>query len=196
MTALLEAARDVLDWLDRRSWRSCLIGGLAVQRWGEPRLTNDADVTVLVDLGLEERFIDEVLREFAPRRPDARVFALRYRVLLVETAGGAPLDLALGTTGFECETLERASTWTVQPGLTLFTCSAEDLVVHKSVAARPRDIADIEGIVIRQFDRLDVGLVRRWLTAFSDVAENPDIGRPFEVALARERRRREAQGTT
>jgi hypothetical protein len=54
-----------------------VIGGLAVQRWGEPRLTRDVDVTVIVALGSEERMVDQALSQFAARREDARVFALR-----------------------------------------------------------------------------------------------------------------------
>ena len=66
-----------------RGWRSCIIGALAVQRWGEPRLTRDVDVSLLTGFGTEAAFIDRLLATFAPRRPDARAFALEYRVLLL-----------------------------------------------------------------------------------------------------------------
>ena len=29
-----------------QGWRFCIIGGLALQRWGEPRLTRDVDIEV------------------------------------------------------------------------------------------------------------------------------------------------------
>lgn len=41
MSALLEAAKEVCEWVDGQRLASCVIGGLAVQRWGEPRLTRD-----------------------------------------------------------------------------------------------------------------------------------------------------------
>lgn len=32
----------------------CIIGGVALQCWGEPRLTADADLSVLVEAGSED----------------------------------------------------------------------------------------------------------------------------------------------
>src|ERR1017187_4944246 len=40
---LFEAARQLEVFCDRQGWRSCFIGGIAVQRWGEPRVTLDVD---------------------------------------------------------------------------------------------------------------------------------------------------------
>ena len=37
-----------------RQWRSCLIGGIDVIRWGEPRLTRDVDLTLFVGSGAED----------------------------------------------------------------------------------------------------------------------------------------------
>ena len=65
----------------------------------------------------------------------------------------------------------------------LRTCSAEDLVVYKLVAARPQDVLDVQGIVRRQSDRLDVDRIRRWGGVFAELKEDPDLLRPFEDAL-------------
>ena len=185
MTAIVEAAREILDWLDAAGWRACVIGGLAVQRWGEPRLTQDVDLTVLVGLGDEARFIDGVLGRFDGRRPDARLFALTYRVLLVRASVGVPLDMALGSTQFEVDSVDRSSNWEIEPGRVIRTCSAEDLVVHKLIAGRPRDVADVESIVARQLGHLDSERVRRTLAAFAELKEDPELSRPFERALVR-----------
>jgi hypothetical protein len=187
VSTILAAASEVLTWLSEDQWPACIIGGLAVQRWGEPRLTRDVDLTVIVALGSEERMVDRALSHFAARREDARAFALRYRVLLVRASNGVALDLALGATGFEIESVTRSSPWEIEPGRALRTCSAEDLIVHKLVAGRPRDGADIEGIVARQRGRLDVGRIRRWADAFAELTEHPELSRPFEAALARAR---------
>ncbi|MDO8835117.1 MAG: hypothetical protein Q7V01_05950, partial [Vicinamibacterales bacterium] len=69
------------------------------------------------------------------------------------------------------------------------TCSAEDLIVHKLVAGRTRDVADIEGIVARQLSSLDVAQVRMWVALLAELKEDPDMGRPFEQALAQASRR-------
>lgn len=57
-----------------RGWRFSLIGGIALQRWGEPRQTVDVDLTLLTGFGGEGPFIDTLLEHFEPRLTDARDF--------------------------------------------------------------------------------------------------------------------------
>lgn len=47
MNGLFSAAELVQDLCEREGWEFCFIGGLAVQRWGEPRVTRDVDLTLL-----------------------------------------------------------------------------------------------------------------------------------------------------
>lgn len=183
MTPLFDAARELIHFLDSARFISCLIGGLAVERWGEPRLTLDVDATVLAEYGTEVQVIDAVLGRFAARRPDAREFALAHRVLVVRASNGVDLDLSLAAFEFEREVLNRATPYEFEPGVGLLTCSAEDLIVYKAVAGRPRDIGDIETVVRRQGRRLDVDRVRRWLRVFAELKEDPDLARAFEDAL-------------
>ena len=63
MNALFAAAVALESFCRTHQWRLCVIGGLAVQRWGEPRQTRDVDVTILTGLGGEERVIDPLLAE-------------------------------------------------------------------------------------------------------------------------------------
>ena len=189
MTPLFDAARELLLFLDLSGFTSCLIGGLVVERWGEPRLTRDVDATVLAEDGTEARVIDAVLARFAARRPDARAFALANRVLTLRASNGVDLDLSLAAFEFEREALDRATPYEFEPGLSPLTCGAEDLIVYKAVAARPRDIDDIATVVNRQGRRLDVERVRRWLRVFAELKEDPDIGRPFEDSLRKAIRR-------
>ncbi len=45
MTPLFEAALELQSFFARRQWQFCLIGGIALLRWGEPRFTRDVDET-------------------------------------------------------------------------------------------------------------------------------------------------------
>ena len=150
MNGLFAAAADVLSFCAERGWKCCVIGGVAVQRWGEPRQTRDVDLTLLTGLGGEEAFVDPILNHYRARIADARRFALDRRVLLVETAAGIPLDISLGGLPYEVAVVNRATRFDVAPGVGLTTCSAEDLVILKAFADRPQDWLDIEGIVVRQ----------------------------------------------
>ena len=57
MNELIRVAADVQGFCESRCWRFCLIGGLALQRWGEPRETVDVDLTLLTGFGGEDPFI-------------------------------------------------------------------------------------------------------------------------------------------
>jgi predicted nucleotidyltransferase len=123
-----------------------------------------------------------------PRRSDAREIALAYRVLLLRAANGVDLDVSLAAFEFEREVLDRASPFEFEPGVRLRTCSAEDLIVYKAVAGRPRDVGDIQTVVARQVRHLDVDRVRTWLRFFAEVKEEPDLAGVFEDALRKARR--------
>jgi hypothetical protein len=156
---IFAAALEVQAFCEGRGFRFCFIGGLALQRWGEPRLTQDVDVTVISGFGREPEYTDQFLSIFAPRIPDAREFALRHRVLLLLARNAIPLDVALGAMPFEERAVNRASPFPVAEGISLLTCSAEDLIVFKTFAGRAQDWIDVEGITLRQHRRLDEGRI-------------------------------------
>jgi hypothetical protein len=155
MRSLFLAAADLERFLIERGWRYCFIGGLALQRWGQPRLTNDVDVTILTGFGDETAYVDALLGRYQARIADARDFALTHRVLLLQSSEGIPIDVALGGIAFEEQLVSRATRYEFLPGVSLLTCSAEDLIVLKAFADRPRDWGDVETIIVRQRTHLD-----------------------------------------
>ena len=171
---LLFAAVRVQSMLRERGWRFCFIGGIAIQRWGNPRFTRDIDLTLLTGFGSEEGFIEQLLKELLPRRDDAREFALRHRVLLARTAEGVDVDIALGALPFEERTVARATPWEIREGLALTTCSAEDLLTHKVFAGRGVDWGDAEQILIRQYGTLNLAQVRNELQPLLELKGQPD----------------------
>lgn len=52
---------------------------------------------------------------------------------------------------------------------------AEDLLVHKGFAGREKDWLDVEGIVLRQRSRLDIGLVEAELHPLLDLKGTPRL---------------------
>lgn len=176
MKDLIEQALELQTLLDRQGWGFCFIGGIAVQRWGEPRLTRDIDITLLAGFGREEVFIDFLLERFESRVSDARSFAMQYRVLLLRTAQGTGIDIALGALPFEEEAVRRSTQLEYLPGIRLRTCTAEDLVVMKAFAGRPTDWNDVRGILVRQgTECLDWPYVLRQLQPLCEVKEAPEI---------------------
>ncbi len=175
MNALLDAALRLQQFCQSQNWQFCYIGGLAVQRWGEPRLTQDADMTLLTGFGNEPAYIDSLLAGYQGRVSDTRQFALQYRVLLLQDNNGIPLDIALGAMPFEEHSIDRATVYEIAPGYALVTCAAEDLVVHKAFANRPQDWLDIETIMIRQQGKLDFQIIWDELIPLAELKEDLDI---------------------
>ena len=175
MKTVLGAALEVQRYLSQAGERFCFIGGLALQRGGEPRLTRDVDVTVISPFGEEERSADRLLASFRPRIENAREFAVRNRVLLIESEGGIAIDVAFGAVPFEERCVARSSEWALAPDAVLRTCSAEDLVVLKAFASRPQDWLDVESVAVRQRRVLDWNLVFEELEPLAAVREVPGL---------------------
>lgn len=175
MIGLLREAQGVQTFLESHGWSFCFIGGIALLRWGEPRVTEDVDLTLFTGFGDEHPFVDALLGKFQGRIADAREFALAKRVLLLRTPAGDGLDVALGGLPFEKEMIQRSSPFDFQPDIRLRTCSAEDLVVLKAFAGRGQDWVDVEGIAYRQRSRLQWDAVFESLAPLVDLKGEPEI---------------------
>jgi hypothetical protein len=172
---VIRAAAELQTVCENEGWRFCFIGGLAVQRWGEPRETVDVDLTLLTGFGGEDRFVSTLVARFEPRIDEAAAFARANRVLLLRTRSGVGLDIALGGLPFEETAVGRSSPFTFPPDVSLRTCSAEDLIVLKAFADRPKDWVDVDGIILRQSGRLDWTYVRTHLAPLAELKEQPEI---------------------
>ncbi|MGI9115121.1 MAG: hypothetical protein ACR2FX_08830 [Chthoniobacterales bacterium] len=174
MNEVFRAAATLQEFCQRQKWRFCFIGGLAVQRWADPRQTEDAHLTLLTGFTGEDSYIDALLSAFAPRFTDERKLAPLRRVLFLQSSEGVALDIALGAVPFEEHSVERATDWKVEK-LRLRTCSAEDLIVHKAFAGRELDWADVTSIIMRQGRKLNVEQIWSELRPLVELKEEPEI---------------------
>lgn len=129
--------------------------------------------------------MDGLLERFQGRVADARGFALEHRVVLLRTPSGVGLDVALGGLPFEESAVDRASDFVYPDGITLRTCSAEDLIVMKAFAGRGQDWVDVEGVLARQGPGLDWPHVRRHLVPLAELKGEPDIVARLEALRVR-----------
>ncbi len=159
MTSLFQAALEFQQIMDEKSHPFCFIGGLAVIRWGEMRMTQDIDLCLLCGFGNEEEYIKDLFEKFKSRIPDAFAFALSNRVLLLYASNSVSVDISLSGLPFEEQMIKQATPFSFYPDCSLTTCSAEDLVVLKAFADRTKDWTDIEGIVLRQRQNLDTDYI-------------------------------------
>jgi hypothetical protein len=179
---LLDAAQEIQQFCRDRGWRFCFIGGIAVQHWGEARLTRDADVELYTGIGDEARYVDALLSGFDSRLTGAREFALAHRVLLLRARNGIPLDVTLGALPFEERAVATARDEEIVGGLRLRLAGPGSLVVFKAFADRPQDWLDIEGIVAKSGRAIDWPEVRDELAGLLELkGERAALGRLDEL---------------
>lgn len=175
---------EIHEFCEQQGWPFCFIGGIAVQHWGEARVTKDADLTVFTGIGDEKAFIDALLARFASRIGKAREFALRNRVLLLQARNGKPIDISLGALAFEQKAVAQSKAEELAPGLKLRLCSPDALVVFKVFAGRPRDWQDVEGIIAKSGKRIDWAAVRSDLQELLALKEDSESLPRLEKLLA------------
>lgn len=179
-----------MRWLTQERIPGALVGAVAASVRGRPRHTDDVDAVIFADDRGWDRVLESATRYgFFPRVDDVLDFAAHSRVLLLRhELSGVKVDVSLGALPFESAMIERSTIVRVG-ALRLRLSSAEDLVIMKALARRPKDIADIEGILDVNPD-LDLDHIRHHLREFSSVLEMPEIHDDFEELLRRKQKDR------
>ena len=170
--------------LDRSSIPYMVIGGQAVLVHGIPRLTRDIDVTLGVSVDAVGRVVTAVAAIPLTPLVDPESFVRETYVLpSQDPRSGLRVDLVFSDSQYESEAIARSRPVELA-GCAVRFASAEDLVIHKLIAGRPRDLEDVGGILARN-DRLDVQLVRRVLAEFAATLERPLVESFDELWRAR-----------
>jgi hypothetical protein len=172
---LYPAALEFQEFFQPRGWRFCIIGAVALARWGEPRATRDVDISLFADLGTEQDYIDALLKQFRSRVPDARSLALTSRVLVLQAANGVPVDVVIASFPFEEGIIDRATPCEFEQGVELITVSADDLFVLKAFAGRPQDWIDAESIAVRQGAALDWNFIHAQLSMLGELVADSEL---------------------
>lgn len=179
--SLWQTAVELQEHLTGWGHRFCFIGGLVVQRWGQPRVTGDVDATILCTFGRESQLASQILERYDSRIADPLQFAMQARILLLQDRRRNKIDLSIGGLDFEHRIVDRSTAWGVEGGGRIVTCSAEDLVVLKSFAGRPQDWIDVENVIIRQRHSLDRQLISQELRPLAELKEEPEICQQLET---------------
>jgi hypothetical protein len=168
---LQPALVEAIDFLEKGGHRYAVIGGVAVAAWGFIRATRDVDIKVLVP-DTDYPGVRATLRAAFPERgrPDRPPAPL----LVDAKIAGITVDFLLAIPGYDESVVHHAVRSNLDD-LSVWLCTAEDLIIQKAVAGRGRDWQDIEGILIEQRGQLDLQYVEDWLTQFAELLERPEI---------------------
>lgn len=147
-----------------------IIGGQAVLLHGEPRLTQDIDITLGIDpTGLPLILAVCAALDLQPLPHDPEKFVLQTFVLPARPRTLGPrVDFIFSNTEYERLAIERAVRVELG-GERIPFASAEDLIIHKLFAGRPRDFEDAASVVRGKGKSLDWKYLMRWAKHFQKV---------------------------
>ena len=179
---VVEAVREILAFLDRRSIGWAVLGGLAIRVLALPRPTFDVDVIVGVgadQVGVVARAAEDAgfVVDDAYRRGycDTLAGQSKFHVHASQGARLIRIDLFVLGSEFERSVFERRVQCESDLGA-LWVVSPEDVLLLKLLADRPRDRADVADLLL-VVGTLDMGYVRDW-------ASHLGVTERLRVALA------------
>ncbi len=153
---LQRALADISDLLQRRDMVFALVGGIAASLRGRLRATEDIGLILMTDVDGALQLASELDgTPFGPLFPEFEKVVRRAYILALEhRPTGVPIDLAIGSSGFEQQVVSRASQVEVADS-SIRVATAEDLILMKLLADRPQDHQDISGIIAAQRTAID-----------------------------------------
>lgn len=178
---LLEKTARVLD---KNKIPYMVIGGQALLRYGAPRLTEDVDITLGVDCEKSPELINAVREiHLIPVKEATDTFIRKTNVLpCVDEKTGIRVDFIFSFLSYEREAIRRGKKVLIGNCRVNFA-SAEDLIIHKIFAGRPRDLEDVKSILDKQNKKLDLSYIRKHLREFSKMEGYKDILEKFQKIL-------------
>lgn len=161
----------LVDILEAEGICYMLMGGMATRIWGLPRSTFDVDLTVALDPDALSRFSVRLEDAgFVVPEPHRKGFADTLKGMgkfsFHDYAFSPPIlvDCFLPTTTYQRKAISRRREVELE-ARKVWVISPEDLILHKLVASRPRDLIDIDDVLLIQGDAVDRAYLRQWAAA-------------------------------
>jgi hypothetical protein len=159
---------DMVGVCEEGDFTYAVMGGLAVRVHGIPRPTYDVDFQLTVDEEQLSRFValveqrDYTISEQYVAGWRDRVGGMPLIKLKTYMADGHSIDVDvfISETSFQFSTMKRRVRLEFE-GQSMWFVSAEDLILLKLLANRPRDIGDIADILFMQGE-LDEAYMQKW----------------------------------
>jgi predicted nucleotidyltransferase len=172
--------------LKKRKIPYMVIGGQAVLLYGEPRFTRDIDITLGVDVdAFHELEAAAQKMGFKPAADNPEKLAVQTNVFpVIDKKSGIRIDFIFSYSDYERTAIKRSKNFDLH-GVKVKYISPEDLIIHKLVAGRPRDIEDVENILLKIKIR-DPAYIKKWLKNFDRSLLGDRLGM-FEKAMKESR---------
>lgn len=146
---------SIVSVLNNHSIPYMVICGYAVLYHGHAHFTEDIDIVLGIDANHLNSVIEAVSGKFLPRPKNPEQFVRQTNVLpLLEKDDKIRVDLIFSFLEFERNAIAHSDSALVDEQ-TVNIVRAEDLIVYKILASRPRDLDDIQSILNQKKKKLD-----------------------------------------
>jgi predicted nucleotidyltransferase len=168
--------KNIAAALDSRGIPYMIIGGQAVLRYGEVRLTKDIDLTIGLTPSEAQPLIETLESlEMTSLVDDPQDFLTKTFVLPVEhKESGLRIDFIFSLSEYERLAISRSVAFDVG-GVPVRYITLEDLVIFKIVAGRPRDLEDVRSLLVKNRSTNKEEILR-WLKEY-----DAELGEGFEI---------------
>jgi predicted nucleotidyltransferase len=174
---LKELIKNLARALKKNRIKYMIIGGQAVLIYGEPRMTIDIDITIGLDInGLEK--LKKIIKEL-----NLKIIPKNYKKFLEETMvlptidekTKIRIDFIFSFSNYEKEALKRVKKIKVDE-VKVNYASIEDLIIHKIIAGREKDLEDVKSILLKN-KKINENYILKWLSEFESVLQENLIER-------------------
>lgn len=145
-----------------------IIGGQAVLLYGEPRLTNDIDITLGIGINKLEKIktlASKLKFKIIPRNADK--FARDTYVLpVIDKKTNIRIDFIFSFSSYEKNAIKRARKIKMGGSSANFA-SLEDIIIHKIIAGRVRDLSDVKVLLFKN-PHYNRKYILKWLREFDN----------------------------
>ncbi len=184
MKILLEDVfKKLVSFLNKEKFEYIIIGGIAAGTLGEPRVTGDVDVDILLDRNNISEFLNKAKRARFKIDKQKCINRAKLTSVFQISYGDFHIDFIIASIDFEKEAIKRKRIIKLY-AIKAFFPTPEDFILLKIIPARPQDLIDVEKVIIRYKGKLDKKYLETWAQKLSDEAEDMRIYNELQRLLA------------
>jgi hypothetical protein len=182
MILLEDVYKKVVAFLNSEKYKYLIIGGIAAGTLGEPRITADVDIDIIINKENIPDFLDKAKKTgFKVVKKKCLASAEQTGVFQIYLED-FHVDFIIASIDLEAVAFERAKAIKLY-GVKAFFPTPEDLILMKIIPGREKDLLDAKGVVIRNEGKLDIRYLKSWAMKLSDEAEDMRIWQTLDKLL-------------
>ncbi len=186
MNPLKYQLKQLVSFLEEAKVEYAVLGGIAVCVYSEPRMTQDIDLNIILNMDDLTEFLSQAEKYgFRPALSNINKFVKETGVIPMKFFKNEVMgkfDFIVAQNPIEFAGIKRARFKRILD-VKVKIVAAEDLLLHKLLSDRLRDREDARGIILRQGKKLDSEYIAAWLKKIEKVSSGRHLVNEFKKLL-------------